>query len=255
MKITKTSVLFGLLAVLSACVIHIQTNDSIADIELEETLSISAEGLNTFKIDAGAGSLEIIGVDSENLINVTAEIITTDDRDYTLSLESKGSSAYLVAEHHNTSGSWYGSSPYINLTVTMPKDMLLDVKDGSGFIKIENIARDVIIDDGSGFMEIASVGGDLTVDDGSGYITIDGVNGAVDIDDGSGALSVENVDGNVEIEDGSGELTVYDVGGAVTIDDGSGGIDVNGADALYVIDSGSGGLQFKNIKGKVEVDD
>lgn len=252
MKTAKLLSLSLLSLAMSGCVIHV--NAQKADTTLQEDLSVSATGLTSFDIEAGAGSLIIEGVDNANSIEVSADIRTTEEKDYVLYLKKSGSSARLVAKHNGTYGNWRGHSPEINLTVKMPRNLMLDIDDGSGDIKVTNINNDIRVDDGSGAASFEQITGDLKVEDGSGSLFIKQVEGNLDLDDGSGELTVSDIVGDVRVEDGSGELTIVNVSGKVVIDDGSGDINVNKAGALEIIDAGSGGLSISKVKGKVDID-
>lgn len=252
MKTAKLLSLSLLSLAMSGCVIHV--NAQKADVTLEEDLSVSASGLTSFDIDVGAGSLIIEGVDNVDSIEVNADIRTTEERDYVLYLKKSGSSARLVAKHNSTYGNWSGNSPEINLTVKMPRNLLLDIDDGSGDIKVTNINNDIKVDDGSGAASFEQIAGDLRIEDGSGSLLIKKVKGNLDLDDGSGELTVSDIVGDVRVEDGSGGLTIVNVSGKVTIDDGSGDINVNKAGALEIIDAGSGGLSISKVEGKVDID-
>lgn len=252
MKTAKLLSLSLLSLAMSGCVINVKAQK--ADVSLQEELTVAASGLTSFDIDAGAGSLTIVGVDNASSIEVNANIQTTDDKDYVLYLKKSGSNAYLVAKHNSTTGYWSGSSPEINLTVKMPKNLMLDIEDGSGDIKVSNISNNIKVDDGSGAASFEQVTGDLDIEDGSGDLFIKQVKGDLNLDDGSGELTVTDITGDVRVEDGSGELTIINVTGKVTVDDGSGGININKAGSLKIIDSGSGGLSISKVKGEVDID-
>ena len=251
---SRKSIISAILALtLSGCVIHV--NGKTADVKMEKTLSVPSENLSILGIDAGAGSLEIIGVDNATEIQVEAKIVTTKEKDFTLTLDTSGSTAYLVAEHNSHSGFWNGSSPSIDLVVTMPKSLLLDIEDGSGEIQISDVNNDIKIVDGSGSTNINNIKGNVDIKDGSGSIVMAQIGGNVNIDDGSGSITIANVNGDLSIQDGSGGIDVLEVDGTVTIDDGSGDIDVNRAGGLKIVESGSGGLEVANVTGEVEIDD
>jgi len=250
-KLLSTAVLA---MALSGCVIHV--NGQSADIELTKTLTIQAADLTKMDIDAGAGSLEVIGVNDATEIVVEAKILTTNDKNFLLTLDSNGNTAELVAEHNtNHSGYWNGNSPRIDLVVKVPSSLMLDVEDGSGNLVIRDMQNNLVVDDGSGAISISDIKGNVELDDGSGSAVISGINGNVAVTDGSGELTVANVTGDLSIDDGSGDIDVLNVTGSVLIDDGSGDIDVNTAGGLRIVDSGSGGLDIANVNGDVEIDD
>jgi DUF4097 and DUF4098 domain-containing protein YvlB len=219
------------------------TSVAWADYQEVRELTLASGGVDTLSIDAGAGSMDVVGVAGASEITVTATIEVpgrNDDKareriesNMVLSLEQDNDKARLKAWFENGWG--WGDSPYIQLQVSMPADMNLE------------------IDDGSGSIDIANVRGNVAVDDGSGSLTMDGVGGAVEIDDGSGSITVREAGGDVYINDGSGSIDVRGVTGSVTVDDGSGSIDVSDVDEdLIIVDDGSGGLDFSDIGGRVE---
>lgn len=237
---------------LSGCIIHVGA--ASADVELNEELTMPAEGIAHLDISAGAGSLNVVGLEGATEIVVNAEIHTTDDKNFTFTLEQDGDTAVLVAEHGSTSGFWNGNSPHINVQVTLPKDMMLTVDDGSGETSITDLNGDLKVNDGSGSMDIARIQGKVDVEDGSGPLSISQVSGNVYVDDGSGSTTVANVGGDVKVDDGSGELVIKDIVGEVTIHDGSGSITVKDAGGLTITESGSGGLNVSGVKGGFNVD-
>ena len=230
------------------------------------TLNLPTGGLEQFKVDVGAGSLEIRGLDDATEINVTARIwiekhpkdldkvAAIIDRYVNISLDSKGNRAQLTTSTRDP-GLGY-SLPHVDLVVTMPSKMTLDIRDKSGFIEVENISGDLDLRDDSGSITLSDITGRVDIDDSSGSITVTRVGGAVHIDDDSGSIDVEDVGSDLFIEDGSGSIRVRDVKGSVTIRDGSGSINVAQIGKnLMVLESGSGSLSYGDIEGSVSIDD
>ena len=212
------------------------------DYEEVRDLAIDADGLSEFVIDAGAGSLSVVGVDGAADIAVTATI-RVEGRDeeaarkliqkrLRLTLDREGGQARLVSD---IDGGWgWDGNAVIDLDVQMPAGVTL------------------VVDDGSGRAIISGVRGDITIDDGSGSIDLSNV-GSVRIDDGSGSITVVDSAGDVYVEDGSGSIEIRNVAGSVTIDDGSGSITVDNVERNLVIeDDGSGSVNFTNVRGEVE---
>lgn len=206
-------------------------------------LTLDAGGLDGLSIEAGAGSLEVTGVDGADSITVTATIQLEERNESrarelieeraVLELERSGSTGELVAKFD---GGWWGGSGAIALEVEIPRGL------------------ELVVEDGSGSMKILRTGGDVAIDDGSGSIVVEDV-GALVIEDGSGSIDVENANGDVRIVDGSGSITVRGVQGSVTVDDGSGSINVSDVEMDVIIeDDGSGGLNVSDVRGRVEAD-
>ncbi len=206
-------------------------------------LTLDADGLDGFSIEAGAGTLEVTGVDGADHIQVTA-IIQLEQRNEerarelieeraVLTLERRGSTGVLVAKFD---GGWWGGSGAIGLEIQVPRGLTLYVEDSSGSMKI------------------LGTGGDVGIDDSSGSILVEDV-GTVIIDDGSGSIDIKDAYGDVEIVDGSGSIKVRGVAGSVTVDDGSGSINVSDVEQDVIIeDDGSGSLNVSDVRGRVESD-
>ena len=208
-------------------------------------LSIDAAGLDVLTIDAGAGSMQVRGVERLDEIRVTAHIgvnVSDDskaqriiEKRMRLDLAADGSEGHLQAMFERGIPV-VGSDGYIALEIEVPSELSLR------------------IDDRAGSIDIAGVSAALTIDDGSGSIQIEGA-GSIDIDDGSGSIKIRGADGDVNIVDGSGSVSVHDVSGSVTVDDGSGSIRVSDiGEDFIVVDDGSGGVTHKNVRGTVDAE-
>jgi hypothetical protein len=113
---------------------------------------------------------------------------------------------------------------------------------------------DLRVDDGSGDLEVKGVKS-LDLVDGSGEIRLDDVRGDVRLEDGSGSIELHNVRGSVTVDDGSGSLDATDVGGTLRVGSkGSGSIDVSriGGDFIVARRS-SGSVDYHDVKGRVDV--
>jgi len=244
-------------------------------------LSLPAEGIKNLEIRCGAGSLEVVGREDLQEIQVTAEIVVKGEREekakkfirerMKLSLDKIGEKAVLVSKFKQSHPVLFSfREKLINLTVNVPKNMPLTIDDGSGWIRIENIAGNVDIDDGSGSMRIVNVTGELHLEDGSGDIRAEKIKGNMEIDDGSGEIELRDISGDVKVDDGSGEIDmveifgnasivdgsgsiyVKDVQGDVEVSDGSGSINIDGVERDVTIKrDGGGGVNIKNVKGRI----
>ena len=212
--------------------------------ETTRTLSLVTEGIRGLEIDAGAGSLTVTGLEGSASIEVRAEVIASgvadrDLEDYIkrhveLELRRSGDRAVLVSHVRDSGFSFFHQEARIDLTVTVPKALALEIVDGSGSL------------------DVAHIGGAVYIHDGSGSITVLDLAGNLEIQDGSGGIDVQDVAGDVTVTDGSGGISLRRVGGTVTVSDGSGGIEVDdvGKD-VHLRRTGSGGVDVTNVKGRV----
>lgn len=244
----------------------------VAALELDKNLEFEAGDYKKLLIDAGAGSLRVTG-DEGDTVRVRAHIRIDADSDEdakawmeeTMKLGFSSSGSKITLDGHFDSGRRGNilsglldsldnrvDSATIDLVVTMPAGLDLDVDDGSGHTVISNINGDLWVDDGSGDLEISAIGGNVEIDDGSGDLLLKDIGGNLEVDDGSGNLVISGVRGAVEIDDGSGNLEVSRVTGNVRIDDGSGDIVAKDLEQdLIIEDGGSGGLRTERIAGRI----
>lgn len=233
--------------------------------EKEFNLNLQAEGIKMFAIDCGAGYLKVKGVEGLEQIEVNAALVTkgVDKEDLEefrnkyviLKLEQDGKKARLISEiksGFSVSSLFKRKEARINLDVRIPKNLDLEIDDGSGSIEVTDINGNLEVDDGSGSIKIANIKGRVNIDDGSGSTTLENIDGKVKINDGSGRIKITDVGGDVDINDSSGTLSIYNIKGSVVVDDGSGGIVIDGVDKdVNIKSAGSGSLTIRNVKGKV----
>jgi len=234
------------------------TTQAMAEAKLQDTreLEIDAGQLAQLRINVTAGSLVVRGVSDSDRIQVSAEIWQSRaNDDYELKLSRDGDSAVLVTDI-DTSGGWFsfGNEDRIDVVVSVPAMLQLDIHDGSGSIEVSDIQGDVRINDGSGSIQLLKLGAAVDIDDGSGSISVVDVQGDVHIDDGSGSISVKRIGGMLDIEDGSGSISATDITGIVRLRDGSGSIAVDGAADLKLLSDGSGSVSQRNIRSDLNPD-
>ena len=196
-------------------------------------LTLPAADLGLLDIEAGAGSLTVVGEPGRTDVFVEATISVSGsensarrrvESDMELSLEQRGDRAQLVSRFESGLFGWR-SQPRIDLEVLVPERLSLAIDDGSGSVVVSQVSGDVDIDDGSGSLSLHDSGGRITINDGSGSIEIDQAGGDVSIVDGSGSIDVHGVLGSVTLDDGSGSIDVSDVSQDVIVaSDGSGGV-------------------------------
>ncbi|MGI2174778.1 hypothetical protein [Shewanella ulleungensis] len=219
----------------------------------QQKMTLDSQSLSKLVANTGAGKLTVKGIEGQKQIEVTADIYTdkdSDDVEIELTLNKQGDNAMFVADIQ--SNGFMEQSPFIDVLITVPEALALDITDGSGSIKITDVSASIKLKDGSGSIVIDHVGA-VTLADGSGSINMKDVNGNVTLQDGSGSINISHVMGDIDVSDGSGSINIDQVNGKVTISDGSGGINVSNTKGLEIVSAGSGGVNHQHIDGPIVV--
>ena len=221
------------------------TDAAWAGYEEVRELTLDTQGIDALNIDAGAGSLHVVGLSGSSKITVTATINASDISDakalekiehkVVLTLEQDGSTADLKAHFHNGFFGWRRRRS-IDLEVHLPEGLRLAIKDGTGSIEVENVRGDLSVIDGTGSIALNKIAGNVKIKDGTGSITVSGVGGDISVRDGTGDIKISEVTGSVTVNDGTGDIDVTDVG-----------------KNLIIVNSGTGGFRYSNIGGYVDM--
>jgi len=256
----------GILGIIGVIIVGLTASAFADPVGEELSLNLKTTGIETVRIKCGAGYLKVTGVEGLDQIEVKAMLVVKGidedelaefKEDYVrLSLEKSGSRAILTSDvksNFSVSSIFKNKSARIDLDVRTPKNMKLEIDDGSGSIEINDMNGDIDLEDGSGSTTIENIKGNLAVEDGSGSITLENISGNVKINDGSGSIDIKEVGGDLKVDDGSGSMDIYDIKGSVVVDDGSGSINIDGVEKdVYIKNAGSGGLSIDNVKGNVK---
>jgi len=192
-----------------------------------KSLSLASTGFNSFEIEAGAGSLTLIG-SADNMIKVTADVFQKNSSaSYCLSLAADKNSKKAALLRANTCHE--NNDTRIDLTVHLPESLLTQITDGSGSIHSDNASVEAI-------------------NDGSGSINVEGNKVSLKVNDGSGSIHIANLTGDVSVHDGSGSITLNSISGDVEVSDGSGSINVDTANSFTLVRDGSGSVELDNVK-------
>jgi hypothetical protein len=213
--------------------------------------AVDATSLESLQLDVGAGKLIVTGNSASDEVRIVATARADSSRrleELDLTHLVLGSELRVRTQRYRNGGvfSWpsFGTYySYIDIEITMPSDLMLDVEDGSGGIEISHVSS-LSLNDGSGSIKIEDISGNVDVDDGSGAITIAGVCGSVSVDDGSGPIRIRDSNEVTIIDDGSGEISIENIRGNVNVrNDGSRGISVRDvAGNVEIGDAGSGSV-------------
>ena len=120
-------------------------------------LTLDAGQLAHLHSRMGDGQLRIEGVQGATEVTVSADIYYYDEADITLSLESINDEVRLEAGF--IGGDYSGTTPYMNVTIHVPKHFSVDVRHGDGDIQVQNLDAMLTLESGVGDIDVNSVAG------------------------------------------------------------------------------------------------
>lgn len=227
--------------------------------DIDQVLALNDIG--QIRISVNAGDLEISGHSNSDQILIKGKACASKANkldEIRLVAEQQGNTAVIkTLMPDSNSGSWFGknSYAYMDLDITVPEKMILEVSDSSGDISISHVGS-LSLKDSSGDIEIEDISGDVSVDDSSGGIDIEHILGSVTVRDSSGNMDISDVGQQVVInEDSSGNIYIKDVKASVHIKrDSSGSIYVKDIAGDFRVDrDGSGKIKHKDVMGEVSL--
>jgi len=227
--------------------------------EIDLTLDLSSS--DVLAISAGAGDLDIVGVSGSRqavihgkacaskeswLEEIKISTLTTQRAQIDVELPSTGDNWSLFGNNY----------AWIDLSIEVPQDMVLEVKDSSGDMLLRNIAA-VQVQDSSGDIDIENARDSVSIRDSSGDIDIDATEGDLTIEaDSSGDIYATNINGTVLIkQDSSGDIRVSHVSDNVVVERDSSG-DISASDVggnFHVLKDGSGSISSKDVMGEIQL--
>jgi hypothetical protein len=225
--------------------------------EINQVLDL--EGSEVLTILAGAGDLEIEGDDDVSVATIRGKVCVSEEDWLEESRVDviRGSNAEIAVELPEISSSWslMGSNyAYIDLQITVPDNLRLEIKDSSGDVEIEGVST-LSLKDSSGDVRLEDIEGSVTLNDSSGDLVLEDIEGDVTVEsDSSGDIRGRDVDGSVLIRrDSSGDIQFVDVSRDFTVErDSSGDITAKGVGGDFnVVADGSGDIVAKNVDGEI----
>jgi hypothetical protein len=224
-------------------------------------LTIDLSTANELQISAAAGDLDIIGVAGSTEAAIKGKVCVSKEA----WLEESGLSTItgkqskITVDLPSTDGNWslFGSNyARMDLSIEVPQDLALEVKDSSGDMFLRNTAE-VQIQDSSGDIEVENARATVVIRDSSGDIDVDRAEGDVTIvSDSSGDINANDINGSVLVmKDSSGDIDIRRVSDDVIVErDSSGDISANDVGGDFrVLKDGSGGIRSSNVEGEVQI--
>jgi hypothetical protein len=159
--------------------------------------------------DLNVGELQVIGADTDT-ISAEISVRCSEGRERERCRERAGHVELTSRERRNSlylsiegTSMWRSRDATVRVRLTMPEDMNAEIDFGTGELRVENLAGDLLIDMSIGEATLENVRGNLIVDMGVGEITVSmpqDVVGQVTLDNGIGETELRHRDGRNAME-------------------------------------------------------
>ena len=250
--------------VLTGLMLYQFSSGAVADqckFEKNIDLTINLSTAIELQISAAAGDLDIVGVAGSTEAAIKGRVCVSKEAWLEESGVSTmtGKQSSITVDLPSTDGNWssFGSNyAWMDLSIEVPQDLALQVKDSSGDMFLRNTGG-VQIQDSSGDIEIENARATVVIRDSSGDIDIDEAEGDVTIEsDSSGDINANDINGTVLVmKDSSGDIDIQRVSDDVVVErDSSGDISANDVGGDFrVLKDGSGSIRSSNIEGEIQI--
>ncbi|MFZ1946526.1 MAG: DUF4097 family beta strand repeat-containing protein, partial [bacterium] len=201
-----------------------------------ETKTAPLAGIDTIEMRLGAADIQVVtkeGAQAEFIIEKTARASDQGEtgkllREAEVTIEQRGSR--LLVERKEK-GKIKGDVIFkgfvsLDITVSVPAGIGLDVLTGSGDVVIDNRTGAIKVRSGSGDITVEQAGQGAEVKTGSGDIRLTSGRARSLVSTGSGDIFVTELDGGLEASTGSGEINIERLSGDARLSTGSGDISV-----------------------------
>lgn len=217
------------------------------DLSVVSEIQQDFEGITKIEVDAEFLEVQYTGASGRQVLSLNAELRSNSNKKFEIKYRVVGSTLVVSVETNTRlfSGGARGDG-FIRLSG--PRNMLLDLKAGSGKVIIENVVSpEAEIEVGSGEINVKNVAiPRLNLDLVSGRGKIEDVLGNIKVNVSSGKLEVLRVEGNVEAESASGEVIFKGVAGLIKAQTSSGKIEFANVRSIGEISVSSGQLFATN---------
>jgi len=201
---------------------------------------------NIKKIEVDGGWLEVSYQGGSGSAVEVEAYLESNDSDQDIIFVTVGDVLKITHERKQNNYNWNTKNKgYIK--ISGPASIALDLKSGSGSMKVANVSNEsTSLKVSSGSISASEIKGDLSIRASSGSLKIDRVDGNVVAGVTSGSAEILNVKGNVDYESTSGSLTADQVSGELSVALTSGNAKLTNIGTLGSLKFTSGNIRAEN---------
>ena len=230
-----------------------------SEFNLNASSSFAADVVKSVEIHCGSGLLRVVGTPDASIVEADGRIwcrvyggpqeAERIAREARLDVSAKGTAnpAIVVTDPTLTVGQDY----VMDLTVKVPSNLRVVVRDGSGNVEISGITGGIDVHSRSGDVDIHDISGGVKVNNGGDRCQIENCAGPIFAVDGPGALLISECTGDVQVRDTRGKLFIAYITGNVIAENNPEGIEIVNIDGhVHLIGIPA---ERSHIKGPTEI--
>jgi len=141
----------------------------------------------------------------------------------------------------------------VNLDITVPYDMELDITNSHGDIMLNNCSNRLVISNKHGNILVNTLKGDLNIKNSYGEIEVVDIEGKAIIENRHGKLSAKKISKDIDITNEYGDVKVSEIGGNADINNLHEGIEAEKIGGSLVIESKYCRMDISEVKGDMKV--
>lgn len=246
----KFSFIALLIVILSA------SNELMAQAQVLVDVNKSYSGIERMEVSGGSLEVEYIGSASASEVLVNA-YLESNNPNQDIIFVTLGDVLKISYQQTGNLRSMGNIRTKGHIKISGPEAMILNLQNGSGKLKVENVTSletNLIV--GSGMIQGSNIKGELLAKSGSGSIKLNSISGDVRCSLGSGSAEINGVKGGLHYSSGSGRITAKDIEGLTNISLTSGSASLVNIGELGELKISSGSIKAENagLGSKTSID-
>ena len=237
----------GLCTVLiAALVCAVVTVSTSGEKKFEKKFPVSSGG--TISIRTDVGDIEIAGT-SEGVVSIEALVRGSerevDGFEITASQNEQG---VEVKGRNGHSGwfSWFGHSPDVKFTITVPREYNAKISTSGGNITLSELKGRMDGETSGGDLNLRDLDGPAKLETSGGRISGENLTGTIHLETSGGDIHVATVSGDIDVSTSGGNISVVDVDGKVNAE-------TSGGDVAVRVKSSNKGVHAETSGGNIDI--
>jgi hypothetical protein len=220
----------------AACTIDVQGDGHGQGVVVREQKRVALTGMPNVTIRTFDGSIQLRpGEGNEIFLDIERQAATAAEaKELVVNVTESGGNVLIEAKRPRRSnddwihlGGW--SSPSVRMTLTVPRQLNLEVHTGDGAIDVSDLAGRVEVRTGDGPVRLQGVEGEVTVRTGDGSVVVRDVRGSVVVSTGDGSVEMSGRFEGLRARTGDGAISIDALPGSTmrgdwNVSSGDGGV-------------------------------